>query len=102
MNKSRIERKRTGNAPAQGRPLCEDCGRPIPVKRLRANPFAVRCYACQDILEHSQHDLAVRDVCPICGHGLMWKPRGKRFSEGYRQVCTRYPECTFNVVATAS
>jgi RNA polymerase-binding protein DksA len=28
--------------------LCQDCGAPIPVARLVANPAAVRCIACQE------------------------------------------------------
>lgn len=31
--------------------LCEDCGVPIPLARLLANPAALRCIACQEILE---------------------------------------------------
>ncbi len=35
-----------------GRPVeCVDCGEPIEPKRLQANPTAVRCIACQTILE---------------------------------------------------
>ncbi len=30
---------------------CQDCGAPIPVARLIANPAAVRCIACQEIHE---------------------------------------------------
>ena len=30
---------------------CEDCGTDIPVARLRAQPAALRCVACQDIHE---------------------------------------------------
>jgi DnaK suppressor protein len=30
---------------------CEDCGTDIPVARLRAQPAAVRCVACQDVYE---------------------------------------------------
>jgi DnaK suppressor protein len=31
--------------------LCQDCGAPIPVARLIANPSAVRCIACQELHE---------------------------------------------------
>jgi len=31
--------------------LCQDCGAPIPVARLVANPSAVRCIACQEMHE---------------------------------------------------
>lgn len=31
--------------------LCQDCGAPIPVARLVANPAAVRCVACQAVHE---------------------------------------------------
>ncbi len=31
--------------------LCQDCGAPIPVARLIANPAAVRCIACQELHE---------------------------------------------------
>ncbi|MCE5256051.1 MAG: TraR/DksA family transcriptional regulator [Spirochaetaceae bacterium] len=34
-----------------GRPHCLDCEMPIPQKRLRANPSAVRCIECQTIKE---------------------------------------------------
>lgn len=30
---------------------CEDCGVPIPIKRLRANPGATRCIDCQVLAE---------------------------------------------------
>jgi hypothetical protein len=103
MGESRSLRTGAGKRPARGRPLCEECGRPIPIKRLRANPFATRCYVCQVEVEHSiRHDPTARDVCPVCGHGLMWKPIGRRFSAGYRLVCARHPECGFQVVASAS
>jgi len=32
---------------------CESCGAPIPPARLRAVPFAVRCRACQELVEHT-------------------------------------------------
>lgn len=31
--------------------LCQDCGAPIPVARLIANPAALRCIACQALHE---------------------------------------------------
>jgi DnaK suppressor protein len=31
--------------------LCENCGRPIAEKRLRALPFAIHCIDCQAKLE---------------------------------------------------
>lgn len=31
---------------------CEDCGKPIPAKRLKAYPAATRCVACQMIEEN--------------------------------------------------
>lgn len=31
--------------------FCQDCGAPIPVARLIANPAAVRCIACQELHE---------------------------------------------------
>lgn len=31
---------------------CEDCGRPIALERLRAQPFASRCLQCQEQYEH--------------------------------------------------
>jgi DnaK suppressor protein len=31
--------------------LCVDCGEPIVASRLHARPFAVRCRACQEVLE---------------------------------------------------
>lgn len=42
---SRIERPDFG--------LCQDCGAPIPVARLVANPAAVRCVACQALHERT-------------------------------------------------
>ena len=33
--------------------LCEDCGAPIPLARLIANPAATRCVACQERFEHT-------------------------------------------------
>jgi DnaK suppressor protein len=33
--------------------LCEDCGEPIALRRLRALPFAVRCVACQERVERT-------------------------------------------------
>ena len=33
---------------------CADCGEPIPDARLQAQPFAVRCVACQDRLERGR------------------------------------------------
>lgn len=35
----------------QGRDCCE-CGLPIAENRLRANPYASRCYECQVEVEH--------------------------------------------------
>ena len=102
MGKSKTVRDRAGRRPVRGRPLCEDCGRPIPIKRLRANPFATRCFGCQDEVEHPPHDLTPQDPCPACGHRLMWKPIGSRFSGGYHLVCVRYPDCGFDTVAAAS
>jgi DnaK suppressor protein len=32
---------------------CTDCGDPIPPARLQAQPFAVRCVACQEHLERA-------------------------------------------------
>jgi phage/conjugal plasmid C-4 type zinc finger TraR family protein len=31
--------------------ICEDCGEPIPKKRLKANPAATRCITCQALAE---------------------------------------------------
>lgn len=31
--------------------VCQDCGAPIPVARLIANPSSVRCIACQELHE---------------------------------------------------
>jgi DnaK suppressor protein len=31
--------------------LCADCGQHIPLARLRALPFAIRCLSCQERLE---------------------------------------------------
>jgi RNA polymerase-binding transcription factor DksA len=28
--------------------ICVDCGRPIPIARLRVRPFAIRCVACAE------------------------------------------------------
>jgi DnaK suppressor protein len=33
---------------------CTDCGETIPVARLQAQPFAVRCIACQERLERAR------------------------------------------------
>jgi RNA polymerase-binding transcription factor DksA len=33
------------------RRICRDCEGPIPLKRLLANPHAVRCIGCQQIHE---------------------------------------------------
>jgi phage/conjugal plasmid C-4 type zinc finger TraR family protein len=30
---------------------CEDCGEPIPPKRLKVNPEATRCVTCQTLAE---------------------------------------------------
>jgi phage/conjugal plasmid C-4 type zinc finger TraR family protein len=38
-------------AGGRARQTCEDCGRPIPQGRLKANPHAIRCIPCQIILE---------------------------------------------------
>ncbi len=32
--------------------ICEDCGKPIPAKRLEAIPGATRCVKCQEIYEN--------------------------------------------------
>lgn len=34
---------------------CLDCGVAIPVTRLRANPTATRCTACQTVVERAHH-----------------------------------------------
>ena len=31
--------------------VCADCGEPIPPARLQAQPFAIRCVACQERVE---------------------------------------------------
>ena len=36
---------------ARGRRICLDCGEPIPARRLRVVPDAVRCVECQAELE---------------------------------------------------
>ena len=33
--------------------ICEDCGEPIPKKRLKANPQATRCVTCQALAERN-------------------------------------------------
>jgi phage/conjugal plasmid C-4 type zinc finger TraR family protein len=37
--------------PARTKRECADCGVSIPVKRLKANPAATRCVACQILVE---------------------------------------------------
>lgn len=36
---------------------CEECGRPIPLARLRATPEVTTCLRCQGRLEHSARRL---------------------------------------------
>jgi DnaK suppressor protein len=33
---------------------CEDCGKPIPKARLKANPAAIRCVPCQTKYERKE------------------------------------------------
>jgi RNA polymerase-binding transcription factor len=33
--------------------VCVDCGSPIPVARLTANPAAIRCVSCQELYERT-------------------------------------------------
>ncbi|MRR15685.1 MAG: TraR/DksA family transcriptional regulator [Deltaproteobacteria bacterium] len=35
---------------------CDDCGKPIPIARMKANPSATRCIKCQTIAEEELHD----------------------------------------------
>jgi phage/conjugal plasmid C-4 type zinc finger TraR family protein len=39
-----------------GERLCRDCDKPIPKARLKANPAATRCIACQTLAEKDGED----------------------------------------------
>jgi DnaK suppressor protein len=43
---------------------CESCGAPIPPARLRAVPFAVRCRACQELVEAAE-STSSRNEAPL-------------------------------------
>jgi len=45
-----IERMREG-----GYGRCDDCGSPIELQRLRATPFAMRCFDCQSAFERTHY-----------------------------------------------
>ena len=45
---------------------CVDCSREIPLSRMRAQPFAVRCLTCAEEIE----DLALRPAAPRAVHTL--------------------------------
>jgi len=43
-------------SPARGEGVkCEDCDKPIPAARLKANPAATRCVSCQTKFECGGH-----------------------------------------------
>lgn len=48
-------KKQSAAAPAVIARNCEDCDKPIPQARLKANPAAIRCVPCQTKYEHGGH-----------------------------------------------
>lgn len=42
--------------------ICVDCGEPIDIARLRAQPAAARCVTCQRRYEHEHEDINPREI----------------------------------------
>jgi DnaK suppressor protein len=40
---------------------CRGCGEPIPAKRLKANPGAIRCIGCQEEVEKNGEEFLDRE-----------------------------------------
>lgn len=40
---------------------CRGCGEPIPAKRLKANPGAIRCIGCQEEVEKNGEEFLNRE-----------------------------------------
>ena len=51
LARSRGQSAGPGARLVSGERLCEDCGEPIPQRRLRAVPGARRCRECQELAE---------------------------------------------------
>jgi len=58
--------------------LCAECEEPIPVARLRALPFAVRCLPCQERWERKTQ--ARNDAVPRAGAVAEARPGAERYN----------------------
>jgi hypothetical protein len=51
------------------RPVCENCGKPLPVNSTAAMICTFECTFCADCVSH-----VLKNVCPNCGGGFEKRP----------------------------
>jgi hypothetical protein len=51
------------------RPVCENCGKPLPVNSTEAMICTFECTFCADCVSN-----VLKDVCPNCGGGFEKRP----------------------------
>jgi DNA topoisomerase-1 len=89
-----------GAAPAEGEeiPACEECGRPMVLKRSRFGTFYgctgyPECKNIRKLGPKAEPPKPTGVACPECGKGEMLEKRSRRGKTFYS--CSRYPECKF-------
>ncbi|HEX5760130.1 MAG TPA: type I DNA topoisomerase [Thermoanaerobaculia bacterium] len=87
-----------GAAEAEEIPPCEECGRPMQLKRSRFGTFYgctgyPECKNIRKLGPKPEPPKPTGVACPECGQGEMLEKRSRRGKTFYS--CSRYPECKF-------
>jgi len=90
-----------GSAPAEEEvPPCEECGRPMALKRSRFGQFygCTGYPECKNIRKIGPEAVPPKPTgvsCPECGKGEMMEKRSRRGKTFWS--CSRYPDCKFSL-----
>ncbi len=85
--------------------FCEECGEPIPPRRLEVMPFAKHCIGCQEANENNSASnnvvfplvpLQLSGPCPRCKKGIAVVYQNSTY-KNFFVGCSTFPRCKWAV-----